>query len=156
MNNMEKQTEEKVEQEAKQEAELKDEQKGESIDVVGDVNADDLENEKAQILEKTAREYFGSAEDEFNKDRYNSAVVLYFKSLVALIDLFILQKTGDTPSSHTERFRITQEEFSDVYDLLDKDFPFYQNSYFQIMSKELAEVIKNDAKIMAEKTKIEL
>ena len=105
---------------------------------------------------KTAKEYFNAAEDESNKFRYNSAVVLYFKSLIALIDLFILQKTGDTPSSHTDRFRTSEENFPEVYDLLDKDFPFYQNSYFQIMSKELAEVIKDDTKIMAEKTEIEL
>ena len=44
----------------------------------------------------------------------------------------------------------------DVYNIIDKDFPFYQDSYFQLMSKELAEVIKNDAQIMAEKTKINL
>lgn len=117
---------------------------------------DEKTKEKAGILVKTAKEYFNSAEDEFSKKRYNSAVVLYFKSLVALVDLFILQKTGDTPSSHNERFRITQENFPEVYDLLDKDFPFYQNSYFQIMSKELAEVVKNDAEIMAGKTEIKL
>lgn len=76
--------------------------------------------------------------------------------IVALVDLFVLQKTGNTPSSHTERFRVTEEKFQEVYDLLDKDFPFYQNSYFQIMSKELAEVIKNDTKIMAGKTKVKL
>jgi hypothetical protein len=111
---------------------------------------------KTEILEKTAREYFSSAEDEFKKNRNNSALVLFFKALVALIDLYILQNIGKTPSSHTERFRIVQEDFPEVYDLLDKDFPFYQNSYIQIMSRELVEVIKNDAKIMAEKTKIKL
>ncbi|MDP3027064.1 MAG: hypothetical protein Q8N63_05110 [Nanoarchaeota archaeon] len=122
----------------------------------GNEKVNEKTKEKSEILIKTAKEYFSSAKDEFKKERYNSAVVLYFKSLVALVDLFVLQKTGDTPSSHTERFRITQENFSDVYDLLDKDFPFYQNSYFQIMPKELAEVVKNDAEIMAGKTEIEL
>ena len=117
-----------------------------------------MENEslKSQILEKTAKEYFLSGEDDFKKQRYNSAVVLFFKALVALVDLYVLQKTGKTPSSHNERFSLTQKNFPEVYDLLDKDFPFYQDSYVQIMSKELAEVIKNDAKIMAEKTKIKL
>ena len=113
-------------------------------------------DEKIKILERTAKEYFKSAEEESKKERYNSAVVLYFKSLVSLTDLFILQNTGETPSSHSKRFRITQEHFPEVYNLIDKDFPFYQNSYFQIMSKELAEVIKDDTKIMAEKTKIKL
>jgi len=115
-----------------------------------------LRAEKIKILEKTAKEYFESAKEEFNKSRYNSSVVLYFKSLVALADLFVLQETGETPSSHNERFRVTRDKFPEVYELLDKDFPFYQNSYFQIMSKELAEVIKNDAEIMAGKTKFKL
>lgn len=114
------------------------------------------ENIKEEILKKSAKEYFNSAEDDFKKQRYNSAVVLYFKSLVALVDLYILQKTGSTPSSHSERFRISQLNFPDVYELLDKDFPFYQSSYIQIMTKELAEVIKNDTEIMAEKTKVNL
>ena len=111
---------------------------------------------KEEILIKTAKEYFYGGEDEFNKNRYNSAVVLFFKSLVAFADLYILQKTGNTPSSHTERFGIAKESFPELYDLLDKDFPFYQSSYIQIMSKELAEVIKNDAEFMAEKTKTKL
>jgi len=113
-------------------------------------------NQKKQILEKTAREYFYSAKDELKKGRYNSAVVLYFKSLVALIDLYVLEKTGNTPSSHTDRFRIVQAKFQDVYNILDKDFPFYQDSYVHVMNKELAEVIKNDIKIMAEKVQVKL
>ena len=114
------------------------------------------DKQKERILEKTATEYFTAGNDEFNKERYNSALVLFFKSLVALVDLFILQNTGNTPSSHTERFRITQENFPEVYNLLDKDFPFYQDSYIHIITKELAEVIKDDAKIMAKKTKVDL
>lgn len=111
---------------------------------------------KSQILEKTAREYFEDAEDALKRGRCNSAVVLFFKSLLALSDLYILQKTGETPSSHNARFRIAQERFSEIYDMLDKDFPFYQDSYVHVMTKELAEVIKNDAKAMAEKTKVKL
>ncbi|MBI2629632.1 hypothetical protein HYW76_00865 [Candidatus Pacearchaeota archaeon] len=117
---------------------------------------EELNNVKIGVLVKNAKEYFNSAEEELTKNRYNSAVVLYFKSLVALIDLYILEKTGDTPSSHNSRFSIVKERYPEVYNLLDKDFPFYQSSYVQNMSKELAEVIKNDAKIMAEKTNIEL
>ena len=111
---------------------------------------------KEEILEKTGKEYFYSAEEELQKERNNSAVVLFFKSLVAFVDLYVLQQTGETPSSHTKRFNIVKEKFEDVYELLDKDFPFYQDSYVQIMTKELAEVIKEDAKTMAKKTKVEL
>ena len=115
-----------------------------------------MQNDKKEVLETTAKEYFDAAEDEFKKERYNSSVVLYFKALVSLIDLFILIQTGKTPSSHTKRFQITKDKFPEVYNLIDKDFPFYQASYFQIMTKELAEVIKDDLQIMAEKVKIKL
>jgi hypothetical protein len=111
---------------------------------------------KEKILKKTAIEYFDSAEDEFKKQRYNSALVLYFKSLIALVDLFLFQQTGKTPSSHTDRFRKTERLFPEVYDLIDKDFPFYQDSYVQIITKEVAEVIREDARIMAKKTKVGL
>ena len=111
---------------------------------------------KEEILIKAGKEYFYSGNDEFDKGRHNSAVVLYFKALVSFSDLYVLQKTGNTPSSHTDRFKITKEKFPEVYNLLDKDFPFYQDSYIQMMTKELAEVIKNDALFMAKKTKIEL
>ncbi len=111
---------------------------------------------KEEILIKAGKEYFYSGNDEFNKGRYNSAVVLYFKALISFSDLYALQKTGNTPSSHNDRFRITKEKFPEVYDLLDKNFPFYQSSYVQIMTKELAEAIKDDAKIVAGKTETEL
>jgi len=55
--------------------------------------------------------------------------------------LYIIQNTKNTPSSHTERFRIVQDKFPEIYNVLDKDFPFYQNSYIQMMTKELAEAI---------------
>lgn len=114
------------------------------------------ELEKAEILEKTAREYFQSGQEDLSKGRYNSAVVLFFKSLVALADLYVLKQSGKTPSSHNDRFRITKEKFPEVYDLLDKDFPFYQDSYHILMTEELAEVIKEDAKKLAKKIQVEL
>ena len=121
-----------------------------------DEKKNEVELTKKEILEKTAKEYFDSAKDEIQKERNNSALVLFFKALVAFIDLYIYQQTGNTPSSHNDRFRITEHKFPEVYNLLDKDFPFYQDSYIQIISKELAEVIKNDAETMAKKAEVEL
>lgn len=115
-----------------------------------------MNEEKEKILINNSREYFNSGEDELKKGRNNSAVVLFFKCLVSLCDIYILRETGNAPSSHTSRFKILKEKFPEEYDLIDKDFPFYQNSYVQLMSKELAEVIKEDAKTMADKIKIEL
>ena len=115
-----------------------------------------MDKEKEVILENNAKEYFNSGEENLKKERYNSAVVLFFKCLIALADLYILKNTGEAPSSHTNRFKTLQEKFPSEYNLVDKDFPFYQNSYVQSMTKELAEVIRNDVKIMAEKAEIKL
>ena len=84
-----------------------------------------MKENKKEVLRKTAKEYYQSASEDLAKERNNSALVLYFKSLIALIDLYLLIKTGKTPSSHNERFLITKEKFPEVYDMLDKDFPFY-------------------------------
>ena len=121
-----------------------------------DIEENKKQDEKSQILEGAAKEYYSSGEDELKKERYNSSVVLFFKALVAFVDLYIYQKTGKTPSSHKERFRVAQNNFAEVYNLLDKDFPFYQDSYIQTMSRELAEVIEDDAKTMAEKVGVKL
>lgn len=111
---------------------------------------------KRDILERTAKEYFQSGKEEFEKGRYNAAVVLFFKAIAAITDIYILDQTGKTPSSHNERFSITKQRYSDVYDILDKDFPYYQDSYVQIMSKELAEVMREDAQTLAKKARVAL
>lgn len=116
----------------------------------------DFFNEKFEILRKTAKEYYQSGVEELSKKRNNSAVTLFFKCILSLTDLFILKNKKITPSSHSERFRIVQQNFPDLYDILDKDFPFYQDSYNLILSKELAEIIKNDAEKIAKKTEISL
>ena len=65
------------------------------------------------------------------KEQINSAVVLFFKSLIAFSDLYLLRKTGESPSSHNARFRMLQEVTLEIYNLVDKDFQFYQDSYVE-------------------------
>lgn len=38
-----------------------------------------------------------------------------------------------------------QERYPEIYDILDKDFPFYQDSYTKKMNKETVEVFREDA-----------
>ena len=101
--------------------------------------------EKERILKENLNEYIELAEQAFKTKKYNSAVTLFFKAVSAAVDLFILKKEGFVPSSHTHRFRIVQEKYPQIYDVLDKDFPFYQDSYTKRMDKEAAEVLKEDA-----------
>jgi len=117
---------------------------------------ENVKKEKEIILEKTAKEYFQSGKEELNKARNNSAVVLFFKSIISLVDLYIYRKLGKTPSSHNERFSIIKNNFPKLYNILDKDFPFYQDSYNILMVKELAEVIKNDAEKIAAEIEVKL
>lgn len=100
---------------------------------------------KETILRENIKEYLELGEKALKDKKYNSAVTLFFKAISAGVDLYILKKEGLVPSSHTHRFRIVEERYSELYEILDKDFPFYQDSYTNKMSKEAAEVLKEDA-----------
>ncbi len=101
--------------------------------------------EKEDILIENFNEYSGSAENALDKGRYNSATTLFFKSIAALCDLFILRNEGMIPSSHTARFRLLEEKYPEIYLIIDRDFPFYQDSYTKKMDKEAAMLLKEDA-----------
>tara|TARA_Y100000034_G_scaffold48575_1_gene59988 strand:+ start:2062 stop:2400 length:339 start_codon:yes stop_codon:yes gene_type:complete len=102
-------------------------------------------SEKEKILIENFNEYFNLGLSAFKDAKYNSATTLFFKALVALCDLYILKKEGHVPSSHTNRFRILEEKFPKIYKIVDRDFPFYQDSYTHKMDKESAELLKEDA-----------
>ena len=52
---------------------------------------------------------------------------------------------GQLFSGSPDFHQILQEKYPELYDMLDKDFPFYQDSYTKKMDKEAAEVLKEDA-----------
>jgi len=101
--------------------------------------------EKDDILMENFSEYFESVESALKKGKFNSSTTLFFKAIAALCDLFILRKEGYIPSSHTVRFRLLEEKYPDIYKIIDRDFPFYQDSYTKKMDKEAAELLKEDA-----------
>jgi len=109
-----------------------------------------MKDELKEILEQNAREYYKNALDAEKKQEYNSAVTLFFKAIASLSDLFVLVKEGKMPSNHNERFRILESKYKEVYNILDKDFPFYQDSYRTRLNKEISEVLKEDAKRLFE------
>jgi len=101
-------------------------------------------NEKESILWENFEEYYTLGLDAFRKEKYNTATTLFFKAIAALCDLFILKKEGFVPSSHTNRFRVLEEKYSEIYNIADRDFPFYQESYTKKMDKESAQLLKDD------------
>jgi hypothetical protein len=101
---------------------------------------------KREILAANFDEYYELAELTFQKNKFNAATTLFFKSICAGADLIILTRTGEVPTSHTHRFRIVQEMFPELYNIIDKDFSFYQDSYTKKMDKESAEVLRKDVR----------
>ena len=100
--------------------------------------------EKEEILLENIDEYSTSGEEAFKREKYNTATTLFFKAIAALCDLYILRKEGFIPSSHSNRFRILEEKYLDIYNIADRDFPFYQDSYTKKMDKESAELLRED------------
>lgn len=112
--------------------------------------------ELKEILEDNAREYFRNALQAEKRGEYNSAVTLFFKAISALCDLYILSKEGKIPSSHADRLRILESSHPSVYKVIDKDFPFYQDSYKARLNKETSEMLKDDAKRLFELLKLRM
>ncbi len=102
-------------------------------------------DEKEKILIDNFEEYYSFGLDAFKKEKFNTATTLFFKAIAALCDLFILRKEGYVPSSHSDRFRILEKKYFKIYNIADRDFPFYQQSYTAKMDRETAKMLKEDA-----------
>ncbi len=105
-----------------------------------------MNEELKQTLKENSLEYYKNALETEKRKEYNSAVTLFFKAISSLADLFILINEKVMPSNHAERFRILQLKYPKIYKLIDKDFPFYQDSYKSKLNKETAEMLNEDAK----------
>ena len=112
--------------------------------------------DKKELLAKNIREFYREGNNALQRKSYNSAASLFFKTLAVIADWHILQKEGFIPKSHTERFRTLEEKYPEIYKILDKDFPTYQDSYTISLLKETAEVIKDDVQKIAKKVGFEL
>ena len=105
-----------------------------------------MEKNEGDILLENAKEYYEGALESEKKANYNTSWTLYFKSFVSLLDYYIYLKKGIIPKSHTDRFRILEKDYPDLYRKIDGDFEFYQKSYRERLTKEACEVLKKDAR----------
>ena len=119
-----------------------------------DITQNLVENKIEKELIDNINEFYNSAVKAEQENKYNVSVTLFFKALAVLADLYIFKKQGKIPSSHSERFRILEEKYPDIYRLLDKNFSFYQDSYGIKLNKEICEVLKNDAEQLIKRLKI--
>jgi len=108
------------------------------------------------VLIENIKEFIRNAKKSKEEKSYNSSVTLYFKAISVITDLFIYLKEGFIPSNHSNRFRILETKYPELYNILDKSFPVYQQSYSLKMGIEQVEELENDTKRILEITKIDI
>ncbi|MBU3905025.1 MAG: hypothetical protein KJ906_02675 [Nanoarchaeota archaeon] len=96
------------------------------------------------VLYKNLKEYLSYAREAYNKENYNTAVTLFFKALVTICDIEIFKRTKILPSSHDNRFRTLEARFPYLYRIVDRDFPYYTDSYRITISKRVVDLVKKD------------
>jgi len=119
-------------------------------------NVSEENTEQENILLSNISEYFNAALKHKQAKEYNSAVTLFFKAIAALGDLFLLRNENKIPNSHTKRFEILKNKYKEIYLILDRDFPFYQDSYANKMGLEPTELLENDARELIKKLNLKL
>lgn len=106
--------------------------------------------ETKELLLENIKEFLKQGRSALDSKAFNSAVTLYFKALAVLSDFYILKDDGFIPKNHTERFRIIKTKNPEIYKILNKDFPIYQQSYRIKLDKEYVEVLRHDIKRIVE------
>lgn len=99
-----------------------------------------------QNLKEGFNEFLDGAIDEENKSRFKLAVTAYFKAITQICDLIVLRKKGYPPKSHSERFRLLENEFPAIYTSVDRIFKTYQDTYSIPLTKQSCKLIKDEIK----------
>lgn len=91
-----------------------------------------------------------SADSLYKIEDYTSATILYFKTLFAIQDFLLLEKTGEAPKDHNSRFRILEKTFPNLFKEIDVEFSTYRDTYSKIIDKEtcvrIKRIVENDIK----------
>jgi hypothetical protein len=101
-------------------------------------------------LINTFKEEYTGAKEESQKNRLKNSLILYSKSLFALCDIIIFKKFEKLPKNHSERFRILEENFPLIYEIVDKIWSDYRDTYSKSSNKESIESIKDGIKKISE------
>jgi len=94
------------------------------------------------IKKENILQFKKSADSLYLAKDYTSATILYFKALFAVQDYILLQKIGQSPKDHNERFRLLEKYFPESYERLDKEFSTYRDTYSEIISKETCDRVR--------------
>lgn len=95
-----------------------------------------------------------SAELVYNDGDFTSATILYFKALFTILDFILLKNIGRTPKDHTERFRMLETNYSDLYEFTDKYFGVYRSTYSSSVDKKTCNDVRENVSKIIKKYKI--
>ncbi len=105
-----------------------------------------------EIILKNFNEFYELAGYAQKSKKFNAAVTLYYKALVELCDLKLLETVGKIGASHSERFRLLEQNCVELYKIADKLFRFYRDTYSkevsEIIAKSVMENVENAKKIV--------
>ncbi len=110
---------------------------------------------QGELLLKNIKEFLAYAYEAYRKGNYNTAMTLFFKALVSIVDYHLFLKTGAVPSSHEGRFRTLESRFPGLYRVVDADFPLYTESYRIAVSRSDTEKVKLDVESLIRQFKLE-
>ncbi len=99
-----------------------------------------------EIVKKNFDEFYELAELALETKKYNAAVTLYYKALVELCDLALLEATNKIGANHSERFLLLKISKPELYNVSSKLFKFYRDSYSKEVSPMIAEVVKDEVR----------
>jgi len=97
-----------------------------------------------EIIEKNLKEYLEIAQYAFSQRKFNTAVTLYYKALVEICDLVLLQKLDMLGANHTERFDLLRNTAPELYAAASKLFRYYRDSYSKEISETIARLVKQE------------
>jgi len=107
-------------------------------------------------LLSNAKKFWNSAELVYHEKDYTSATILYFKCFFVLLDYILLKTIQKTPQDHTERFRLLEQHLPGLYNVLDKYYPIYRDTYTIAIEKEKCDEIRKHVQYTFKRQKIPL
>lgn len=107
-----------------------------------------------ELLIKNIRQFSKSASLVYFNGDYTSSAILYFKTLFAICDLIIYRKIGRIPKDHSERFRLLEESFSELYKIVDLLYPDYRSTYRLNLTKQQCDRVKNEVERIIKEQRI--
>jgi hypothetical protein len=96
-------------------------------------------------LAQTFLEEYQGAKEELGKGRYKNSTILFSKALFAICDILIQSKLNKLPKNHSERFRILEQYFKEVYVIVDDIFDNSLDNSKPVL-KETCKAIENGIK----------